>query len=435
MLGKYQSPRWSGEITDCSMPMTFDQYDHCAYNCLYCFSWFQKSLKAFNPLFPHEQKGTGYQEMDIRSVSPTKIDKLFNLEYKDGTAGGQFNEYIRQRIPMQWGGLADPFDPFERKHGVGLECLKVLAKHKYPLCFSTKAVWWTKDKRYADLFKRQKNWNVKVSIINMNAERAKLMEKLAPPPSARLKAIETIAGWDCGGATLRLRPFIIGFSNLNNEYLKLIRSASEAGASAVSTEFFCLEDRAHAGTKARYKAMSDIVGFDIHKFYKTNSPGHMGYLRLNLNMKAPYIRKMKKLCTELGMRFYVSDAHWKDQCANGSCCGLDKNWNYFRGQYTEMLTLAKERPDGIVTWQDMEPHLGMFKTFKFIYATGFNTTGSRVRTKYWNYTMYDWIKEIWNNPNQKKSPYMYFHGLLRPTGVDKNGDVIYKYKPYPEKKI
>ena len=142
MLGKYQSPRWSGEITDCSMPMTFDQYDHCAYNCLYCFSWFQKSLKAFNPLFPHQQ-GTGYQDTDLRSVNPAKIGKLFGLQYKDGSASGQFNEYIRQRIPMQWGGLAEPFDTFEREHKVGLECLKILAKHKYPLCFSTKAVWWT----------------------------------------------------------------------------------------------------------------------------------------------------------------------------------------------------------------------------------------------------------------------------------------------------
>ena len=430
MMGKYQSPRWSGEITDCAMPMTFDQYDHCAYNCLYCFSWFQKSLKAFNPLFPHQTGG--YQESDLRSVSPSKIDKLFNLEYEDGTAGGQFNDYIRQRIPMQWGGLSDPFDPYEFKHNVGLECLKVLAKHDYPLCFSTKATWWTKDSRYVDLFKGQKNWNTKISIINMNAERARAMEKLVPSPKSRLLAMQRIAGWDCGGVTLRLRPFIIGFSNLDDEYLKLIRTAAMMGASAVSTEFFCLEDRAHAGTKARYKAMSEILGFDVHKFYKVHSPESMGYLRLNLKMKEPYVRKMESLCKELGMRFYVSDAHWKDKCEGGCCCGLDTDWNYFRGQYTEMLVLAKSRKDGIVTWQDMEPHMDMFKTFKFIYASGFNTTGSRVRTKYWNYTMYDWIKEIWNNPKQKKSPYVYFHGLLKPIRVDTNGDVVYQYNPYKE---
>ena len=39
----YMSPRWSMEIVDCSMPMSFDTYSRCAYNCLYCFAYFQKS--------------------------------------------------------------------------------------------------------------------------------------------------------------------------------------------------------------------------------------------------------------------------------------------------------------------------------------------------------------------------------------------------------
>jgi len=95
----YCSPRWSGEITDCSMPMTFDQYDHCSFNCLYCFSWYQKALKAFNPLFPNEY-GKNYQSIPIRSVNPEMMRKLFNLEYKTGPKG-QFREYIRQGIAMQ----------------------------------------------------------------------------------------------------------------------------------------------------------------------------------------------------------------------------------------------------------------------------------------------------------------------------------------------
>ena len=38
----YASPRWSNEILDCSMPMSMDTYSKCAYNCLYCFAFFQK---------------------------------------------------------------------------------------------------------------------------------------------------------------------------------------------------------------------------------------------------------------------------------------------------------------------------------------------------------------------------------------------------------
>ena len=59
-----------------------------------------------------------------------------------------------------------------------------------------------------------------------------------------------------GGVTLRLRPFIIGMSNTNNQHLDLIELASGHGATALSTEFFCLEDRAHASaTTPRYDAI------------------------------------------------------------------------------------------------------------------------------------------------------------------------------------
>jgi len=63
----YSSPRWTNEIADCSMPMTFDTYSKCSYNCLYCFSFFQKS---------HTVKG--YITGQVRSVNPERVEKLFS---------------------------------------------------------------------------------------------------------------------------------------------------------------------------------------------------------------------------------------------------------------------------------------------------------------------------------------------------------------------
>lgn len=425
----YCSPRWSGEITDCSMPMTFDQYDHCSFNCLYCFSWYQKALKAFNPLFPNEH-GRNYQSGPLRSVNPEMMRKLFNLEYKTGPKA-QFREYIRQGIAMQWGGLCDPFDGYEKQYGIGLEILKILKKKHYPICFSTKGTWWTEDDRYMRLFAGERNWNVKFSIINLDETLAAAIEKGVPSPVERLRAMKRYVKVNPeGGATLRLRPFIIGMSDVNDEYLELIKQGKEYGASAVSTEFFCLEDRAHAGTLTRYEAMSEALGMDIRKFYKVNSPGMFGYLRLNWKLKEKYIIKMRDLCHKLGMRFYVSDAHWKDQCDGGSCCGLPERFNYSRAQYTELLQIAKRRSDRRVYWHDLGPQMDMYKKFRFIYAEGFNTVGSRKRTTHWTETMYDYLLSIWNSPNNAKSPYKYFAGLLWPVDRDKDGNVVYEYRPY-----
>jgi len=423
------------------MPCTFDQYDHCSYNCLYCFSFFQKALKAFNPLYPNEDRN--YREMPVRAVRPSSIKRLIT-----GKAKSQFADYFGQRLTMQWGGLSDPFDEFERRFGVGLDILRIVHEHQYPICFSTKGTWWTEDERYMQLMQGSPFLNTKVTIINMDAGRAAAIERGVPTPQARLDAIQRLAGCGGGGVTLRLRPFIIGLSDVDGEHLQLIEAAHRAGAQAVSTEFFCLEGRAPESLRARYDGISEVVGYDILDFYRFNSANRgVGYMRLNHKLKQPYIDEMEALCNKLGMRFYVSDAHHKDRCAGGSCCGLEASgWNYNRGQYTQVLYTARQRYEAAraagssrsaaqaasrVYWCDeMEPHLGMYKKFLWRYADGFNTKGTRDRMKRFKQTMYDYIHEMWNNPNHPKAPYKYFHGLLHPVLVDSNGDVVYEYRSY-----
>ena len=433
----YCSPRWSGEITDCSMPVTFDQYDHCSYNCLYCFSYNQKSLKQYNTLFVKEM-GKGYQAQPVRSISPKTLEDLISIKRETGRIG-QFADYIRQRITLQWGGLCDPFDQYEQQHGVGLECLKIFKKYNYPLCFSTKATWWTEDDRYMRLFHNQKNWNVKFSIINLDADVAAKIERGVPSPEQRLLAMRRIVKINAGGATLRLRPFIIGMSDVNDQHLELIKRAASMGATALSTEFFCLEDRAHPGTVERYNQMSEALGFDIREFYKRNSPGMCGYLRLNYKLKQKYILSMRELAHKNGMIFSVSDAHWKDLNDTFSCCGLDdRKFKVQEGQYTRLLVEARRlwdagKRDIRITWDMYAKDLGMYKKFRFIYAEGFNTVGTQRRTRFWNDTMYDYLRYVWNSPNQSKSPYKYFYGLMTPIGTDANRNVIYRYKPYESK--
>ena len=188
--------------------------------------------------------------------------------------------YVRNKIHMQWGGLADPFDEYERKYGKSLELLQHFKKINYPLCLSTKGVWWLDDKRYRRLFKGQKNWNCKFSIINLNPKLSAKIEIGCPSPQARLRAIRQYSKLSAGGATLRLRPFILGMSDRNDEYLKLIRLAAKAGATAVSTEFFCLEARTGPKLRMRYKQMSQVLGFDIYEFYRQYSSGAVSPVEL-----------------------------------------------------------------------------------------------------------------------------------------------------------
>lgn len=413
----YNSPRWSNEFLDCSMPMTFDTYNKCSFNCLYCFSYFQKS----HSLGSKVKKIVDYRkDVELCWVNVERIKKMFNLEIET-----QFSEYIRQRKVMQWGGLSDPFDYYEKAKGITLELLSFFKSINYPLCFSTKSIWWVYDDRYRKLFYNQDNWNVKFSIINLDENKAEIIEELVPSPLERLNAMAEIAKLNKAGVTLRLRPFIIGLSDKNNEYLELIKLAKEKGVTAVSTEFLCLEQRADERLKARYSKISQVLGFDIFEFYRKLSNTN-GYLRLNRNIKLPFIQKMYELCQKLNLRFYVSDAHCKEFCYNGSCCGLPESFNYSRGQFTEALMIAKK--NGRVYFKDIAKDTAYLKNVKFNKADGLNTRSSKQRVKFKDFTLYDMMRYYWNNPNTDSSPYRYFSGILYPIGLDEENNVIYEYR-------
>lgn len=410
MSGKYySSPRWTGEILDCSMPMTFDTYSECSYRCLYCFSFFQKSIGAASKNYLHTK---------ARPVNAGAIKRMFAEP-----ESSQFGDYIRNRVAMQWGGLADQFDENEREQGITLELLKYFRKIKYPISFSTKAVWWSQDERYVKEFIGAKHFNLKVSIITRDDRKAEKMEILVPSPTERLELIRRASSWGIGGVTLRLRPFILGLTDLT--YEQLINDAADAGATAVSTEFLCLEGRSVNKAKNRYEAMSKIVGFDLFQFYKDNSYKKSGYLRLNREIKRKYIMKMKEICDRRGLRLYVSDAHFKEVSCNGSCCGLDTSWNYSRGQFTEALVVAKR--EGRVKWSDIEGGLEYAKNIPYNKADGFNTGSGELRAKFHSFSLKDYIRFKWNDVNGSQSPYKYFGGILMPDGHDEEGNVIYKY--------
>jgi DNA repair photolyase len=393
--------------------MTFDQYSRCAFDCVYCFSRYQKAVGVAKEQFFDES---------IKGANVERIKCFFRGEYTSAYYD-QFVPLVQERKVMQWGGLADPFCPYEKEHGLGLRLLRFFAEIDYPICFSTKSTWWTKDPRYVELFQGRKNWNVKVSIITLDQRLASCVERRVPSPQERLKAIERIASWGGGGATLRLRPFMIGVSNPTHK--QLIVQAGRAGATALSTEFFCLEQRSVV-LREDLLRISHLVGFDIFQFYKKFSRTK-GYMRLSRAVKRKYVDEMEAACRVAGMRFYVSDAHFKERCDNGSCCGLTADWNYCRGQWCEALQIAKKT--GQVSWADMAPHLQYAKRWLWRLSSGFNTNGAEVRAKFYEDTMYDYLRKVWNNPEDGQSPYKMYEGIVKPIAKDKNGDLVYAYCP------
>jgi len=405
----YSSPRWSNEVLDCSMPMTFDTYNLCSYRCLYCFSYYQRMHYG------------DYVEQNIRGIDVEKVKDIFR-----NPDDSQFGGYVKSRIPMQWGGLSEPFDLQEQSIGMTLELMKFFREIDYPISFSTKSVWMLKDDRYREVLKDAKNFHFKVSIITLDEEKARLMEQGVPTPEERFWAMGELVKLGVSAVNLRLRPFIIGLSNPT--HLEMIRKAKEVGCYGLTTEFFCLEARANAKLKQRYKEMSEIVGYDLWEFYRRHSKGS-GYRRLNYEIKRPFVEEMEEECKKVGLKFWVSDAHHKERSCTGSCCGLpddDYFSNYAHCQFTEAIVMAKR--NGEVRFSDITQFNHKYlEEVMWGSAEGLNQGTSRARNVNKYRTLYDFMRTQWNSPKKANSPYKYFNGVLVPTGIDDRGDVIYTF--------
>ena len=70
----YSSPRWTGEIADCTLPLTFDTYSNCSFGCVYCFSQYQRGIGGAKE---------DYFAKKVKSVNPEKIKKIFSGEDKN----------------------------------------------------------------------------------------------------------------------------------------------------------------------------------------------------------------------------------------------------------------------------------------------------------------------------------------------------------------
>ena len=95
----YNSPRWTAEIADCSMPMTMDTYSNCSYKCIYCFGQFQRAIG---------ESKEDYLANKVKWVNPNKFKRIWDEPDKT-----QFGAYVKARKTMQWGGLSDQFDDNE----------------------------------------------------------------------------------------------------------------------------------------------------------------------------------------------------------------------------------------------------------------------------------------------------------------------------------
>ena len=350
--------------------------------------------------------------------------------------------FIKRNLFYIGGGLGDPFCNFEKSNATGYDLIDELGKMNYPTLFSLKGAT-ILNKKYIQLFERyanQGNFAFQFSIINADAELARKIEIGVPSPQKRLEAMKIFS--DMGYWTiLRLRPFIIGVSDLSLD--KLLEDSYSAGMKAISTEFLALDVRANVGMKDRYLWIAKVMGIEngaqgLHEYFKRLSPSSRGgYMRLNRLIKEPYIKKMYKFCLDRNVHFACSDPDFKELNMSGSCCGMPENYqknqglnNWTRAQLTEHFRLARKEFHKTGKLKELIFDSVYSPQEKYLDENIFAvdhpcniemSMGARNAL-----THRKILNKLWNNTNSPANPYNYFHGKLVPVRIE-NENIVFRY--------
>lgn len=397
-MAEYKNPiSITSQFSFCGLPLRLDTYSGCAFNCSYCFA---------------RLRGGNISSMNVAVADPLKIiNKIKGAFQMEEKYTGVVSEFLRNRTPIHFGGMSDPFQPIERKKKVSLEILKYLMLIDYPVVISTRSSLLV-ESPYLDLLKGRANVVVQFSLSTINDVKAKLYEPLATPPSSILKTI-TILSKNNIRTSIRWQPYI---PEISDRPSKFVSEVASTGIFHIGFE--------HLKLSVEMNSLEKYFQFDVKEFYTRNEAIKDGreYI-LPSSYKMSNVLEVKSQLSKSNITFGAADNDLQYLSDTDCCCsGVDQfpefsNWNKFqiahaikksRGKKIIFDSIESEwRPEGAI-----DKHIN---------------SDSRILRKFGHNTVYDYIKERWENLDSPFNPTK-FMGVKFTGDSDKNGFKIYDWE-------
>lgn len=112
----------SSQISFCSAPLRLDSFNKCQFSCDYCYA--------------RSRTGSG-RDAKLLSADPSLLEKRLSRVFS-GNIASALDEFLARRVPIQFGGMSDPFMPIENVRQVTSKILQILKHYQYPFMLSTK---------------------------------------------------------------------------------------------------------------------------------------------------------------------------------------------------------------------------------------------------------------------------------------------------------
>lgn len=267
-------PNCGSQCWLCDLPIRFDTYSGCTHGCTYCFVTQKKvGRDSFESVSTHE--------------SPTSLVKFINGQRNKETVWCDWD------IPLHWGGVSDPFQPYELKCGASLECLKIFKETGYPFVVSTKGTKILTRPEYLDALKGCNG----VIQISMACSSYDFMERGAPSFEDRLEALHKLSAI-VPRTIVRIQPYIRDY---RDEIIENLPRFKQAGAYGVIVEAI--------------KRTRKVKGEELVKV-----GGDLTY-RYDI-IKDDFLR-IKQKAHEVGLKAYAGENRIRELGDSLTCCGID----------------------------------------------------------------------------------------------------------------
>lgn len=252
---------WHSGLCTCPSKLTLNPYTGCDHECVYCYA------SDYIPRF-----------FDCR----TKKDLVSRLQREAKRLRGEI---------VSISNSSDPYPRLENKAGLTRDCLEILCQSDCKIQVITKSDLVIRD---VDLLKKSPSM-VSLTITTDDDDIAKLIEPYAPPPSKRLKAVETLIKKDVP-TSVRIDP-IIPFLNDNPE--SLIEALAAVGVKHVTSSTY----KVKSGNWRRFSLALPRVADKLKQLYFTEGERRGNYFYLPRDLRFKLMSEVGKIAGKHEMKF------------------------------------------------------------------------------------------------------------------------------------
>jgi len=294
----------TSQFSFCGLPFRLDTYAGCAFACSYCFA---------------RVRGGNIKSKKLKVADPNLIITKFKNALKGNSMhNGILTEYIRNNMPVHFGGMSDPFQSIEIEYKSSLKVLKYLASLNYPIVISTKSTLLAKEP-YLSILKSFSNVVVQFSFSTLKEEITSVIEPNVVKPTELMITVEKLS--ENGVKTaIRWQPYIPFLSESPKEFISKI---SNLGVFHLGFEHLKFPLENNNSLNSKILKLTDV---NLLEYYRNNNSNYDGReLVLPLELKLEMIKQVKKEANKYSMTFGAADNEFQFLSDTNCCCsGVDQ---------------------------------------------------------------------------------------------------------------